>query len=264
MTRVHLLDPHRPQFPHPDTALRDPNGLLAIGGDLTSAWLLAAYRQGIFPWFDDDRGPVLWWSPDPRAVLLPDEIRISRRLARTMRSGTFQVTVDRAFAEVIKGCAAPRTYATGTWITPRMRTAYQRLHRAGFAHSCEVWRDKNLVGGLYGVSLGGMFFGESMFFRDRDASKVALAGLMQLLERWEFTLLDCQVMNPHLASLGAREIPRREFLELLAASQETPTHTGPWSMDDNPLEQHNGIGRHGMTRPNAIHDVRNDAGRTGQ
>lgn len=251
MTRIHLLDPHRAEFPHPDTALREPNGLLAIGGELTSTWLLAAYRNGIFPWFDDDRGPVLWWSPDPRAVLFPAEVRVSRRLARTLRNGPFQVTVDRAFTQVIKGCAAPRDYASGTWITTRMRTAYQRLHRAGFAHSCEVWRDDELVGGLYGVSLGGMFFGESMFFRERDASKVALVSLMRLIEGWGFTLLDCQVMNPHLASLGAREIPRAEFLDLLAISQQTPTRQGPWSMNE------------AISRPHC-NGTESDAGRAGQ
>lgn len=228
MTRVHLLDPQRPGFPPADRALTDPNGLLAVGGDLTSPWLLAAYRSGVFPWFDDDRGPVLWWSPDPRAVLLPGEVRVSRRLARTLRNGPFTVTFDRAFAQVVKGCAAPRAGASGTWITPRMQRAYQRLHRSGFAHSCEVWRDDDLVGGLYGVSLGGMFFGESMFFRATDASKVALVSLLRRIAGWGFTLLDCQVMNPHLQSLGAREIPRDAFLGLLAASLEQPTRRGPW------------------------------------
>lgn len=234
MSRVHLLDPQRPGFPDPSTALADPNGLLAVGGELTSRWLLAAYRQGIFPWFDDDRGPILWWSPDPRAVLLPENLRVSRRLERKLRNGGFEVTLDTAFRQVVNGCAAPRAYASGTWITPRMRRAYQRLHRSGFAHSCEVWRDGQLVGGVYGVSLGTMFFGESMFFREADASKVALVSLVRQIERWGLRLLDCQVMNPHLASLGASTMSRSEFLARLAADQTQPTRQGVWRMDGQP------------------------------
>lgn len=240
MSRVHLLDPRRPGFPPAERALTNPNGLLAVGGELSSTWLLAAYRSGVFPWFDDDRGPVLWWSPDPRAVLFPDELRISRRLARKRRSGRFEVTLDEAFGDVVRGCAAPRRDATGTWITGRMKRAYQRLHRAGFAHSCEVWQDGELVGGIYGVSLGGMFFGESMFFREPDASKVALASLIEHIAGWDFTLLDCQVMNPHLASLGAREIPRSEFLALLTESLERPTHQGRWHFAGQALNEHAG------------------------
>lgn len=241
MTRVHLLDPGRPGFPPADRALRDPNGLLAVGGDLTLKWLLAAYRSGVFPWFDDDRGPILWWSPDPRAVLFPKEIRTSRRLARRIRNGGFTVTFDRAFGEVVKGCAAPRANASGTWITARMQRAYQRLHRSGYAHSCEVWLEDRLAGGVYGVSLGGMFFGESMFFREPDASKIALVKLVEQIDRWGFSLLDCQVMNPHLKSLGAREIPRAEFLERLAANQDVPTQRGAWRLDsDDATEGHAG------------------------
>lgn len=231
MTRVHLLSPNDTDFPPAEQALRDPNGLLAVGGDLSTRRLLAAYRRGIFPWFDDDRGPVLWWSPDPRAVLFPGELRVTRRLQRTLRRGGFSVTLDRAFGAVVKGCAAPRSYAEGTWITTRMKRAYQRLHKAGYAHSCEVWRGDDLVGGLYGVSLGAMFFGESMFFTERDASKVALVSLIRQLAGWGFTLLDCQVMNPHLASLGAREIPRAQFLTLLEANSGVPTRHGAWIMD---------------------------------
>lgn len=240
MTRLHLLDPARPAFPSPDEALRDPNGLLAVGGDLTVRWLLAAYASGVFPWFDDDRGPILWWSPDPRAVLFPDELRVSRRLERRMRNGGFRVTLDRAFAEVVAGCAAPRAESSGTWITPRMQRAYRRLHRSGYAHSIEVWHEGALVGGLYGVSLGAMFFGESMFSREPDASKVALVSLVRRIADWGFTLLDCQVMNPHLASLGARPIPRSEFLERLAASNDRPTRKGPWHVDDDIEECHAG------------------------
>jgi leucyl/phenylalanyl-tRNA---protein transferase len=233
MTRIHLLDPRRPNFPPADRALTQPNGLLAVGGDLTLKWLLAAYRGGAFPWFDDDRGPILWWSPDPRAVLVPAEMRISRRLARRLRNGAFTVTLDRAFNAVVKGCAASRREAAGTWITRRMQQAYQRLHRHGYAHSCEVWLADELVGGVYGVSLGGMFFGESMFFREPDASKIALATLAAQIERWGFSLIDCQVMNPHLRSLGAREIPRSEFLERLAANEDVPTRRGPWELDQS-------------------------------
>lgn len=252
MTRVHLLDPRRPGFPPPESALHDPNGLLAVGGELTLKWLLAAYRSGVFPWFDDDRGPILWWSPDPRAVLIPAEIRISRRLARRMRNGGFTVTLDQAFNQVVKGCAGPRPGATGTWITPQMKRAYQRLHRSGYAHSCEVWLDEELVGGVYGISLGEMFFGESMFFREPDASKVALVSLVRQIERWGFSLLDCQVMNPHLRSLGAREISRSEFLERLAANEERPTRRGPWEINtdahrgaDAPEEDDDHAGRAG-------------------
>ncbi|HEX7036147.1 MAG TPA: leucyl/phenylalanyl-tRNA--protein transferase [Pseudomonadales bacterium] len=231
MTRIHLLDPRRPEFPPAETALKEPNGLLAVGGELTLKWLLAAYQNGIFPWFDDDRGPILWWSPDPRAVLFPAELRVSRRLARRMRTAGFTVTFDTAFNAVVKGCAAPRAGSRGTWITPRMQRAYQRLHRHGYAHSCEVWLGGALAGGVYGVSLGGMFFGESMFFREPDASKVALVTLVRQIERWGFTLLDCQVMNPHLRRLGAREITRREFLDRLAANASVPTRRGPWTLE---------------------------------
>ncbi|MEQ8860150.1 MAG: leucyl/phenylalanyl-tRNA--protein transferase [Pseudomonadales bacterium] len=246
MTRVHLLDARQPGFPPADRALRDPNGLLAVGGELTSAWLLAAYRSGVFPWYDDDRGPILWWSPDPRAVLFPAEVRVSRRLARTLRNGPFTVTFDTAFNQVVRGCAAPRAGASGTWITPRMQRAYQRLHRSGYAHSCEVWQEEALVGGLYGVSLGGMFFGESMFFRATDASKVALVTLIRAIDRWGFSLLDCQVMNPHLDSLGAREIRREAFLELLERSLEQPTRRGSWSADSPEPQDQTRAGRTGQ------------------
>ncbi|MFU8815931.1 MAG: leucyl/phenylalanyl-tRNA--protein transferase [Pseudomonadales bacterium] len=231
--RLVQLDANRCEFPSPTQALRDPNGLLAVGGDLSVKRLLAAYSSGIFPWFDDDLGPILWWSPDPRAVLLPHELHVSRSLQRRLRSGGFSVTLDRAFAAVMQGCAAPRAGSTGTWITARMRRAYQRLYRAGYAHSIEVWQQDELVGGLYGVSLGRMFFGESMFSRAPDASKVALVALLWQIERWGFTLLDCQVMNPHLRSLGAREIPRSEFLERLAQSNRQPTRKGVWQMDED-------------------------------
>lgn len=246
MTRLCLLDSSRPDFPPAEKALTNPNGLLAVGGDLTVRWLLAAYRSGVFPWFDDDAGPIMWWSPNPRAVLFPDELKVSRRLERRLRGGAFTVTLDRAFGEVVKACAAPRSYARGTWITPRMQRAYRRLHRSGYAHSIEVWHDTDLVGGLYGVSLGGMFFGESMFFRETDASKVALVHLVRHIERWGFSLLDCQVMNPHLQSLGAREIPRSEFLERLEANQSVETRSGPWQMNDDAPGDDGRAGRTGQ------------------
>lgn len=193
--------------------------------------LVDAYAHGIFPWFDSDSGPILWWSPDPRAVLAPGAMRISRRLARRLRSCTFQLTADRAFAAVVAGCAAPRRDQPGTWITPRMSAAYAQLHALGLAHSIEVWRDGALAGGLYGVSLGRLFFAESMFSRAADASKAALAALSAQLARWQFPLIDCQMMNPHLESLGAVAMPRQEFLGLVAANRRLETRRGRWLLD---------------------------------
>ena len=197
-------------FPDPELALDRPNGLLATGGDLDSRRLLCAYRRGIFPWFSDGQ-PILWWSPDPRAVLWPDTLRIGRTLRRRMRREAFTVTVDTAFDRVIRECAAPRPGQDGTWITREMVDAYARLHRAGHAHSVECWRGAELAGGLYGVAIGRAFFGESMFSRVTDASKVALVHLCAL----GFGLIDCQLPNPHLARLGAVEVDRRRFLALL-------------------------------------------------
>jgi leucyl/phenylalanyl-tRNA--protein transferase len=230
-TEIVLLEAESVAFPDPSFALEDPNGLLAAGGDLTADWLLTAYAEGIFPWFNDDRGPVLWWSPDPRAVLRPDQLDVSRSLAKRIRNGGFHVTMDEVFADVVAGCAAPRRDGEGTWITPRMRQAYLELHRLGYAHSVEVWQDGELAGGLYGVSLGRMFFGESMFSRIRDASKVALYHLARQLERWGFTLIDCQVMNEHLRSLGVREMPRCEFLEGVRGNDLRATRRGPWRLE---------------------------------
>ena len=197
-------------FPAVEQALNEPNGLLAIGGDLSAERLFYAYRHGIFPWFSDGQ-PILWWSPDPRAVLFPDEMHISRSLRKTLRNGAHSVTVNQAFTEVIDGCAAPRAADDGTWITGSMRAAYMALHRKGRAHSVECWRDGELAGGLYGVVIGTVFFGESMFSRLRDGSKVALAHLCSL----GFDLIDCQLPNPHLQRLGASEIPRQEYIALL-------------------------------------------------
>lgn len=201
-------------FPPPEQALDDPAGLLAAGGDLSPARLLAAYRRGIFPWYSPGQ-PVLWWSPDPREVLFPEEFRISRSLAKTLRNGGFSVALDRDFAGVIDGCAQPRQHSLGTWITPEMRAAYLELHRRGHAHSVEARLGGELVGGLYGVRLGGVFFGESMFSRARDASKVALAHLVAVCRRNGIAVIDCQLASRHLASLGARSIPRSQFQALL-------------------------------------------------
>jgi leucyl/phenylalanyl-tRNA---protein transferase len=201
-------------FPPLEQALDEPAGLLAAGGDLSPSRLLAAYQRGIFPWYSPGQ-PVLWWSPDPRAVLFPEEFNCTRSLAKTIRNGRFSVEVDRDFAAVIDACAAPRPHTLGTWITTEMRNAYLRLHRLSQAHSIETWHDGQLVGGLYGVRLGGVFFGESMFSRERDASKVALAHLVTLCLRNSIMVIDCQLPSPHLASLGSRTIPRVQFQALL-------------------------------------------------
>ena len=217
-----------PIFPPPEHA--DPDGLLAVGGDLSPGRLLQAYRQGIFPWYDEPGGPILWWSPDPRLVLEPASLRVSRSLARRLKQGAFEVRFDTAFAEVIRACAgAVRPGQDGTWITPEMQAAYIHLHDLGFAHSAESWAGGELVGGLYGLSLGDCFFGESMFSRRTDASKVAFATLVRRLEADGTTLIDCQVTSEHLISLGAVEVPRSEFARRLAAAMERPTRRGPWT-----------------------------------
>jgi leucyl/phenylalanyl-tRNA---protein transferase len=208
-------------FPPLEQALEEPAGLLAAGGDLSPARLIAAYRRGIFPWYSPGQ-PVLWWSPDPRAVLFPEEFRLTRSLAKTLRNGGFSTTLDGDFSAVIDGCAAPRPASPGTWITSEMRAAYLELHRLGSAHSIEVWRAGALAGGLYGVRLGGVFFGESMFSRERDASKVALAQLVSLCRARALTVIDCQLPSRHLASLGARTIPRRQFQALLREHVRSP------------------------------------------
>ena len=228
----------RDDFPPIEDALREPNGLLAVGGELTPERLLRAYAHGVFPWFDDDTGPVLWWSPDPRAVLRPAELHTSKSLRKRMRRQDYRLSMDTCFAEVLAACAEPRTDpegpgVPGTWITAEMRMAYTELHRRGFAHSVEAWYQETLVGGLYGVSLGRMFFGESMFSRRDDASKVALVGLATQLEAWEFTLIDCQMLNPHLERLGVYEIPRPEFAARLEANAGLDTRPGPWQFDSD-------------------------------
>ncbi len=213
-------------FPPPDHA--EPDGLLAIGGDLSSERLLLAYKLGIFPWYAEGQ-PILWWSPDPRLILEPDKLHISRRLHQTLKKGLFRVTFDRAFASVIQACATVRRKGQdGTWITPEMQKAYVRLHQLGFAHSVESWFKEELVGGVYGVSLGRCFFGESMFSRKADASKVALATLVQQLKAWGFHMIDAQVTTQHLISLGAKEIPRSLFLRRLKKALSFPTMKGKW------------------------------------
>ncbi len=212
---LHGTPPETP-FPDPALAETDPDGLLAVGGDLAPQRLVNAYRQGVFPWYSAGQ-PLLWWSPDPRMVLFPEKLHISRSLRKTLRRGAFEVTFDQDFGGVVRGCAAPRGEGEGTWITPEMIQAYERLHRLGLAHSVECWHQGELAGGLYGVALGSLFFGESMFSRRRDASKAAFVHLVRTLQALGSPLIDCQVYNDHLASLGAELIPRRRFLDLLTA-----------------------------------------------
>ncbi len=211
-------------FPPLEKAMREPNGLLAAGGDLSPERLLAAYRHGCFPWYQEGQ-PLLWWSPDPRTVLFPEELHVSRSLRKTLRQETFTVTFDRAFQAVIEGCAGPRRYADGTWITTPMQNAYLALHRLGVAHSVEVWQDGRLVGGLYGLAMGRLFFGESMFSRATDASKVGFVALVERLRDWGFKLIDCQMPTQHLASFGARAIPREAFAEALSRYLDGPDTT---------------------------------------
>ncbi|MCC5857394.1 MAG: leucyl/phenylalanyl-tRNA--protein transferase [Ectothiorhodospiraceae bacterium] len=226
-----LSNDDRLHFPPVETALTQPNGLVAVGGDLSPERLVNAYRQGIFPWFEEDQ-PILWWSPDPRAVLYPDKLRVSRSLAKRIRNAGFRVTMDRAFRAVMEACAAPRRQSAGTWITTGMLDAYTRLHQQGLAHSVEVWDGDELVGGLYGVGLGAAFFGESMFSRRTDASKVALVWLVRHLQTEGARFIDCQVSSSHLATLGAVDIPRARFIrELDAALQQRPDGMG-WTFDD--------------------------------
>jgi leucyl/phenylalanyl-tRNA--protein transferase len=218
-----------------ERALREPNGLLAAGGGLAPERLLDAYRRGIFPWFGED-DPVLWWAPHPRMVLWLNELHVSRSLRRTLRSGRYRVTLDAAFDAVIDGCAEPRADDAGTWITAGMRRAYTTLARRGYAHSVEAWMGEQLAGGLYGVAVGRMFYGESMFSRAADASKVALTGLVGQLQRWGFELIDCQMSTTHLASLGAREIPRSEFVRHVARLTGLPAVPAPWTLEPDVVE----------------------------
>ncbi len=227
--RIPFLGP-QDAFPPTCEALDYPNGLLAAGGELTSQRLLAAYRRGIFPWYEEPQ-PILWWTPNPRSVLFPAELHVSRSLRKVLRRDHFALAVDTAFERVMAACARPRGEQTGTWIGTQMLAAYSALHRQGMAHSVEV-RDTTgeLVGGLYGVALGGIFYGESMFSRRTDASKVALVALVDILRRGGFDLIDCQVGNPHLASLGARDIDRLDFEARLAQTTGMETDPGMWSL----------------------------------
>ena len=231
MTAPYWLNPYDPtDFPDVSLALREPDGLLAVGGDLTVERLLAAYERGIFPWYSGDQ-PILWWSPDPRSVLFPDKLHISRSLRKTLRKAHFKITMDTAFAEVIDACGQPRADDPGTWITNEMQQAYIRLHQAGHAHSVECWLNDKLVGGLYGVAIGKVFFGESMFSKITDASKVAFVLLVQQLQRWQFGLIDCQIQSAHLDKFGAELIQRSEFIAYLNTLCRQATHQGQWRMD---------------------------------
>jgi leucyl/phenylalanyl-tRNA--protein transferase len=223
-------DPRDLRFPPADSA--SPEGLLAVGGDLRPERLLEAYRHGIFPWYNDDQ-PILWWSPDPRTVLFPNKLHVSRSLKRTLRLGGFTVTLDTCFRDVMTQCAGPRPQHPegGTWITPMMIEAYSTLHELGYAHSIETWRDNQLVGGLYGVAIGGAFFGESMFSRTSDASKVALVLLVRQLEIWGFRIFDCQQTSNHIKMFGAEEISRRAFLDHLATALSLPDRVGRWHFE---------------------------------
>jgi leucyl/phenylalanyl-tRNA---protein transferase len=223
------LGSHTP-FPPYEQALTEPNGLLAAGGDLSPRRLLEAYSHGIFPWFNPGE-PILWWSPNPRMVLYPGEFRLSRSLARKLTAGRHAIRVDMHFSEVVRACAAPRRGHSGTWISESMMEAYARLHALGHAHCVETWIEGKLAGGLYGVALGRAFFGESMFSTVTDASKIALAHLARQLERWQFGLIDCQMATAHLASLGAREIPRRDFVRQVDNLVHLPGKIGSWKFD---------------------------------
>ena len=221
-------------FPPVEQALHEPNGLLASGGDLSEPRLLDAYRHGIFPWFSPG-DPILWWAPDPRMVLFPDEIHVSRSLAKRMRQSEFEIRTDTAFTAVMQACAALRRtdagHQPGTWISPAMIAAYTRLHHQGHAHSVEVWEHGALVGGVYGVAIGRMFYGESMFSRVPDASKIALVHLCRQLQRWGFGMIDCQMETDHLASMGARPIPRSVFCTKLAGLIDLHSPPSPWCFD---------------------------------
>jgi leucyl/phenylalanyl-tRNA---protein transferase len=226
-----VLDSINPEqdFPPVYKALREPDGLLAVGGCLSKNRLLNAYRHGIFPWYNPGE-PILWWSPDPRLILFPDQLIVSHSLRKTLRKNIFIVTFDQAFNEVIAACADPRKDAAGTWITEEINEAYNQLHQSGFAHSVEAWLGDELVGGLYGVALGQVFFGESMFHTKTDASKVSFATLIQQLKSWGYQLIDCQVHTKHLTSFGAEEISRECFIKLLNQYCDTPAHPSAWQV----------------------------------
>lgn len=221
-------------FPDVEQAEIEPDGLLAVGGDLSLERLIKAYRHGIFPWYSEGQ-PILWWSPNPRLVLFPENLHVSRSLRKTLRKGQFTATFDHAFDQVLQACAAPRESDAGTWLLPEMRDAYNRLHAHHLAHSVEIWADGELVGGLYGVAIGRVFFGESMFSRRSNASKAALVHLVNTLGEWGYRLIDCQVYTDHLASLGAEEIPRADFTALLDTWRSIPGREGSWMNEEETL-----------------------------
>lgn len=227
--KLAVLDPNNPEqsFPAINNALSEPDGLLAVGGCLSKNRLLNAYRLGIFPWNSPDE-PILWWSPDPRLVLFPDKLTVSRSLAKTLRQQQFTITFDKAFSEVVKACAQPRKEDLGTWITQGIYQAYHDLHQSGYAHSAEAWLNGDLVGGLYGIALGRVFFGESMFFTKTDASKVAFTRLVEQLKHWGYKMVDCQVSTRHLMSFGAEEITRVAFANLLHQYCDEAPESGAW------------------------------------
>ncbi|HEY8384663.1 MAG TPA: leucyl/phenylalanyl-tRNA--protein transferase [Porticoccaceae bacterium] len=224
-----LLDPAAPVFPDPETALSSPDGLLAVGGNLLPDTLVDAYRHGIFPWYEEDQ-PILWWTPSIRAVLVPGAEHTGRTMSRVLARGTFEVTTDRAFEQVVTACSGTRRGSSGTWITPAMIEAYLRLYHQGIAHSLECWQNGVLVGGLYGLQIGGVFCGESMFSRVANASKVAFIALSRTLSRLGYALIDCQIPNPHLSTLGVVTVSRREFLDQLLSHRDQPH---PWPCDDD-------------------------------
>lgn len=230
--RLHWLDPRDPQQPFPPAhlAMREPNGLLAIGGDLSTPRLLNAYAQGIFPWYNPDE-PILWWCPDPRAVIELDGLHVSRSLARRIRRRDVEVRFDRDFDAVLAGCAGPRAGARGTWLGDDMRQAYRRLYQLGYAHCIEIWQDQRLIGGLYGVAIGRMFYGESMFSAAPDGSKLALYWLCRHLKAWGFEMLDCQVYSPHLGRMGAVVLSRDAFLERARPAAREADGGGRWRFD---------------------------------
>jgi leucyl/phenylalanyl-tRNA--protein transferase len=231
--RLHWLDPRDPDqpFPSPHRAMRDPNGLLAIGGDLSVQRLVRAYSAGIFPWYNPNE-PILWWCPDPRAVLAPDGFHVSHSLAKAIPRADYAVTLDSDFASVLDGCSGSRRGSShGTWLGPDMKQAYRELHAHGYAHSVEVWREGQLIGGLYGIAIGAAFFGESMFSHASDASKLALYWLCRQLQAWRFGLIDCQIASAHLKTLGAVDISRERFLSQLPALTRAGGRTGRWHFE---------------------------------
>ena len=231
MTTLPWLDPAINSFPPVEQALEEPNGLLAAGGDLSSGRLIEAYRRGIFPWYESPQ-PILWWSPSPRMVLFPDQVHVSRSLHRRLKRQEYQLTFDRAFDQVIEHCSSVnRDGQDDTWIGGEMIAAYRELHQMGYAHSVEAWYEGELVGGLYGIAIGRVFFGESMFSLRSDASKVAFVHLARQLQAWGFPMIDCQVTNPHLISLGAEEIDRDHFLGIIKQHIDRPG-PGKWSCQD--------------------------------